>query len=133
MPGQQERKKNVRYASTRFNQRRKLNPMMMEFKNRNVLIVDDSIVRGTTSREIVQMARDCGARRVYFASCAPPIRFPNVRGCTVILIYRCMESICLRVKSWLRSIETRMRSQRLSTLTVSFSRFVLSTLICVRI
>ncbi|TPX51642.1 amidophosphoribosyltransferase [Synchytrium endobioticum] len=71
MPGQQLRKKNVR---------RKLNPMVMEFQDKNVLIVDDSIVRGTTSKEIIQMARECGARKVYFASCAPPIRYPNVYG-----------------------------------------------------
>ncbi|KAJ3299128.1 amidophosphoribosyltransferase [Borealophlyctis nickersoniae] len=71
MPGQQLRKKSVR---------RKLNPMAMEFKGKNVLIVDDSIVRGTTSKEIVQMARESGAKKVYFASCAPPIRYPNVYG-----------------------------------------------------
>ena len=71
MPGQQQRIKSVR---------RKLNPMIMEFQGKNVLIVDDSIVRGTTSKEIVQMARDSGAQKVYFASCAPPIRFPNVYG-----------------------------------------------------
>ncbi|SDV47663.1 amidophosphoribosyltransferase [Chitinasiproducens palmae] len=71
MPGQAVRKKSVR---------QKLNAMGVEFKGRNVLIVDDSIVRGTTSQEIVQMARDAGASKVYFASAAPPVRFPNVYG-----------------------------------------------------
>ncbi|HSX94872.1 MAG TPA: amidophosphoribosyltransferase [Hydrogenophaga sp.] len=71
MPGQAVRKKSVR---------QKLNVIGSEFKGRNVLLVDDSIVRGTTSREIVQMARDAGARKVYLASAAPPVRFPNVYG-----------------------------------------------------
>jgi amidophosphoribosyltransferase len=71
MPGQAQRKKSVR---------QKLNAMGIEFKGKNVLLVDDSIVRGTTSREIVQMARECGALKVYFASAAPPVRFPNVYG-----------------------------------------------------
>jgi amidophosphoribosyltransferase len=71
MPGQAVRKKSVR---------QKLNVIASEFKGRNVLLVDDSIVRGTTSKEIVQMARDAGARKVYMASAAPPVRFPNVYG-----------------------------------------------------
>ncbi len=71
MPGQAVRKKSVR---------QKLNVIAAEFKGRNVLLVDDSIVRGTTSKEIVQMARDAGARKVYLASAAPPVRYPNVYG-----------------------------------------------------
>jgi amidophosphoribosyltransferase len=71
MPGQAVRKKSVR---------QKLNAIGVEFKGRNVLLVDDSIVRGTTSKEIVQMAREAGARKVYMASAAPPVRFPNVYG-----------------------------------------------------
>ncbi|WP_397533670.1 amidophosphoribosyltransferase [Roseateles sp.] len=71
MPGQGARKKSVR---------QKLNAIGLEFKGRNVLLVDDSIVRGTTSKEIVQMAREAGARKVYLASAAPPVRYPNVYG-----------------------------------------------------
>jgi len=71
MPGQSVRKKSVR---------QKLNAIASEFTGRNVLLVDDSIVRGTTSREIVQMAREAGARKVYMASAAPPVRYPNVYG-----------------------------------------------------
>ena len=71
MPGQEERVKSVR---------RKLNAIYSEFQGKNVMLVDDSIVRGTTSRQIVQMARESGAKKVYFASASPPVRFPNVYG-----------------------------------------------------
>ncbi|HDZ9510060.1 TPA: amidophosphoribosyltransferase [Vibrio cholerae] len=71
MPGQQQRKKSVR---------RKLNAIRSEFKDKNVLLVDDSIVRGTTSEQIIEMARDSGAKKVYIVSAAPEIRFPNVYG-----------------------------------------------------
>ena len=71
MPGQTQRKKSVR---------QKLNAIDIEFKDKNVLLVDDSIVRGTTCRQIIQMAREAGANKVYFASAAPPVRYPNVYG-----------------------------------------------------
>ncbi len=71
MPGQEQRQNSVR---------QKLNPIELEFKGKNVLLVDDSIVRGNTSTQIIQMARDAGAKKVYFASAAPPVRFPNVYG-----------------------------------------------------
>jgi amidophosphoribosyltransferase len=71
MPGQKARKKSVK---------QKLNAIDLEFRKKNVLIVDDSIVRGTTSKKIIQMAREAGARKVYFASASPPVRYPNVYG-----------------------------------------------------
>ena len=71
MPGQEERRKSVR---------RKLNAIDLEFRNKNVLLVDDSIVRGTTSKQIIKLAREAGASKVYFASAAPPVRYPNVYG-----------------------------------------------------
>jgi amidophosphoribosyltransferase len=71
MPGQSLRKKSVR---------QKLNAIELEFQGKNVLLVDDSIVRGTTCQQIIEMAREAGARKVYFASAAPPVRYPNVYG-----------------------------------------------------
>jgi len=71
MPGQKTRRKSVR---------QKLNAIDLEFRKKNVLIVDDSIVRGTTSKQIIQMAREAGARKVYFASASPPVRYPNIYG-----------------------------------------------------
>ena len=71
MPGQEKRKKSVR---------QKLNPIGLEIKDKNVLLIDDSIVRGTTSKQIIEMARDAGAKKVFFASAAPPVKFPNVYG-----------------------------------------------------
>jgi amidophosphoribosyltransferase len=71
MPGQKMRRKSVK---------QKLNAIALEFQGKNVLLVDDSVVRGTTSEQIIQMARDAGAKKVYFASAAPPVRFPNVYG-----------------------------------------------------
>jgi amidophosphoribosyltransferase len=71
MPGQSVRRKSVR---------QKLNPIELEFRNKNVLLVDDSVVRGTTSQQIIQMTREVGANKVYLASAAPPVRYPNVYG-----------------------------------------------------
>ena len=71
MPGQTVRKKSVS---------QKLNPIELEFKNKNVLLVDDSIVRGNTSKKIIEMVKNCGAKKVFFASASPPIRYQNVYG-----------------------------------------------------
>ncbi len=96
MPGQKIRKKSVR---------QKLNPIGLEFRDKNVLLVDDSIVRGTTSREIVQMARDAGAKKVYFASASPPIRYANIYGIDMparselIAFNRDVDEICKEIQS----------------------------------
>ncbi len=120
MPGQQARKKSVR---------QKLNAIDLEFQGKNVMLVDDSIVRGTTSRQIVQMARDAGANKVYFASAAPPIRFQNVYGIDMpaaeeliaynrteeevgeaigadCIVYQSLESLISAVKRGNKGIET---------------------------
>lgn len=96
MPGQNQRRKSVR---------RKLNAIKSEFKGKNVLLVDDSIVRGTTSEQIIEMAREAGAKKVYFASAAPEIRFPNVYGidmpsATELIAYgREVDDICESIKA----------------------------------
>ncbi|AWB67459.1 amidophosphoribosyltransferase [Saccharobesus litoralis] len=96
MPGQQQRRKSVR---------RKLNAIASEFKGKNVLLVDDSIVRGTTSEQIIEMAREAGAKKVYFASAAPEIRFPNVYGIDMptpneLIAYgRDVEEVCEMIKA----------------------------------
>lgn len=96
MPGQKQRRKSVR---------RKLNAIPSEFKGKNVLLVDDSIVRGTTSEQIIEMARESGANKVYFASAAPEIRFPNVYGidmpsATELIAYgREIQQICDSIKA----------------------------------
>jgi amidophosphoribosyltransferase len=74
MPGQEERVNSVRH---------KLNAIGLEFSGKNVLLVDDSIVRGTTSKQIIKLAREAGARKVYFASAAPPVRYPNIYGINI--------------------------------------------------
>ena len=71
MPGQEKRKKSVK---------QKLNPIELELKDKNILLIDDSIVRGTTSKRIIEMARETGAKKVFFASAAPPVKYPNVYG-----------------------------------------------------
>ncbi|MEP5567003.1 MAG: amidophosphoribosyltransferase [Halioglobus sp.] len=99
MPGQSQRKKSVR---------QKLNPVRLEFEGKNVMLVDDSIVRGTTCKQIIEMARDAGAANVYFASAAPPVRYPNVYGIDMpsaselIAHDRTVEEICEQIGAdWL--------------------------------
>lgn len=121
MPGQSVRKKSVR---------QKLNAMSVEFRGKNVLLVDDSIVRGTTSSEIVQMARDAGANKVYFASASPPVRFPNVYGIDMptrgelIAHGRSDEEICKAIGAdalVYQSVDSMKRS--VSDLNPSLTRF----------
>jgi len=112
MPGQTQRKKSVR---------QKLNPIELEFKGKNVLLVDDSIVRGTTCQQIIQMAREAGAEKVYFASAAPPVRYPNVYGIDMpsadelIAHERSEEEICREIGAdWLvyQDLEDLIESTR---------------------
>ena len=112
MPGQQIRKKSVR---------QKLNAIDLEFRDKNVLLIDDSIVRGTTSEQIVQMARDAGAKNVFFASAAPPVKHPNVYGIDMpavdelIAHNRSVEEICKEIGAdWLvyQDLEDLLESVR---------------------
>ena len=99
MPGQKARQRSVR---------QKLNAIDLEFKDKNVLLVDDSIVRGTTSKEIIQLAREAGAKKVYFASASPPIRYPNIYGIDM----PCMEELVAHNRS-LKDIETFIGADKL--------------------
>jgi amidophosphoribosyltransferase len=112
MPGQSHRKKSVR---------QKLNPVPLEFSGKNVMLVDDSIVRGTTCRQIIDMAREAGAAKVYFASAAPPVRYPNVYGIDMpsaselIAHNRSVEEVCELIGAdWLvyQDLEDLVRCSR---------------------
>ncbi len=112
MPGQSHRKKSVR---------QKLNPVPLEFFGKNVMLVDDSIVRGTTCRQIIEMAREAGAANVYFASAAPPVRYPNVYGIDMpsaselIAHNRSVEEVCELIGAdWLvyQDLEDLIRCSR---------------------
>jgi amidophosphoribosyltransferase len=112
MPGQSHRKKSVR---------QKLNPVPLEFSGKNVMLVDDSIVRGTTCRQIIEMAREAGAAKVYFASAAPPVRYPNVYGIDMpsaselIAHNRSVEEVCELIGAdWLvyQDLEDLIRCSR---------------------
>jgi len=112
MPGQSHRKKSVR---------QKLNPVPLEFFGKNVMLVDDSIVRGTTCRQIIEMAREAGAANVYFASAAPPVRYPNVYGIDMpsaselIAHNRSVEDVCKLIGAdWLvyQDLEDLIRCSR---------------------
>ncbi len=112
MPGQSQRKKSVR---------QKLNPVPLEFFGKNVMLVDDSIVRGTTCRQIIEMAREAGAANVYFASAAPPVRYPNVYGIDMpsaselIAHNRSVEEVCKLIGAdWLvyQDLEDLIRCSR---------------------
>ncbi|MEM9256255.1 MAG: amidophosphoribosyltransferase [Pseudomonadota bacterium] len=112
MPGQSHRKKSVR---------QKLNPVPLEFQGKNVMLVDDSIVRGTTCRQIIQMAREAGAAKVFFASAAPPVRYPNVYGidmpsATELIAHgRTVDEVCEMIGAdWLvyQDIEDLVRCSR---------------------
>lgn len=119
MPGQRERRQSVL---------RKLSPIEIEFRGKNVLLVDDSIVRGTTSQQIVQMVRDAGANRVYLASAAPPVRYPNVYGIDMpnstelIAHNKTVEQICQYIgadKLIYQDLEDLVEAVRYSEATVS--------------
>jgi amidophosphoribosyltransferase len=110
MPGQEERKRSIR---------QKLSPVTLEFRNKNVLLVDDSIVRGNTSREIVNLARKAGAKNVYFASAAPPIINPDVYGVDIptraelIANNRTVDAICKEINAdrlFYQTIENLVKS-----------------------